>query len=185
MKQMVLYTDYGVAAGDVYAAVRLSTLFGKIGKPDQLRIGANFSYADLSSSPTVLVGGFNDKWTMLLTSKLHFAFVDKGSAHMSIHEQIPHGRTWPWQQVSETHRDYALVTRLRNSDTGQFTVVAAGCSGAGTEAAGDFVTSEKSLAAGVKGLPKNWQNENLQLVLETHVVDGVPQPAKVIASYTW
>lgn len=55
-KQMILYTDFGVAVGDVNVAVRLATLFGGMNKPEQLRIGKNFSYADLSSAPTVLVG---------------------------------------------------------------------------------------------------------------------------------
>ncbi|MGH2511020.1 MAG: hypothetical protein ACRDHZ_26965, partial [Ktedonobacteraceae bacterium] len=79
-RQMVDYTDYGVAAGDVDTAVRLATLFGKMEKPDQVRVGANFSYADLSNSPTVLIGAFNDMWTMKLMSKLHFALVDKGNS---------------------------------------------------------------------------------------------------------
>ncbi|MDG7000318.1 MAG: hypothetical protein JRN15_14540 [Nitrososphaerota archaeon] len=184
-KQMSLYTDFGVAAGDVDDAVRLSTLFGRIGKPDQVRIGSNFSYADLSNSPTVLIGGFDDEWTMNLMSKLHFAFVDDGDSHLAIQEQIPHGRRWPWPKVEKLHKDYAVVTRLVNSATGQFTVIVAGCSGSGTEAAGEFVTNDEILAEGVQSLPAGWQNRNLQLVLETHVADGTPEPAKVIASYSW
>lgn len=184
-KQMILYTDFGVAAGDADDAVRLSTLFGRIGKPDQVRIGSNFSYADLSNSPTVLIGGFDDEWTMNLMSKLHFAFVDDGDSHLAIQEQTPHGRRWPWQNVEKVHKDYAVVTRLVNSATGQFTVIVAGCSGSGTEAAGEFVTNEAILAEGVQSLPRGWQNRNLQLVLETHVADGTPEPAKVIASYSW
>lgn len=184
-KQMVLYTDYGVAAGDVRAAAKLSTFLGGLRKPEQIRIGNNFSYADLSSSPTILIGGFNDLWTMKLTSKLHFAFVDQGTRYLSIREQIPHGRDWPWPDVSKTHEDYALVTRLVDSSTGQFLVIVGGCSGPGTEAAGNFVTSERSLDLATKGLAKGWQSRNLQFVLETKVVNGIAEPARVIASYSW
>jgi hypothetical protein len=73
---LFIYTDYGVAAGDVYAAVSISALMGGIDKPSQLRIGTNYTYEDLRNSPAVVVGGFNNKWTMQLTSNLHFAFVE-------------------------------------------------------------------------------------------------------------
>ena len=111
--------------------------------------------------------------------------VGDGDSHLAIQEQIPHGRRWPWPKVEKLHKDYAVVTRLVNSATGQFTVIVAGCSGSGTEAAGEFVTNDEILAEGVQSLPAGWQNRNLQLVLETHVADGTPEPAKVIASYSW
>ena len=45
---MVEYADYGVAAGDTYAAVRLSAVLARMGKESQVRIGAHYSFADLA-----------------------------------------------------------------------------------------------------------------------------------------
>ena len=53
---MVEYADYGVAAGDAYAAVRLSALLGRMGKESQVRIGSHYSFADLRNSPAIVVG---------------------------------------------------------------------------------------------------------------------------------
>lgn len=92
--QMALYDGYGVALGDVAAAVRISALLGKIGKPNQVRIGQSYSFEDLRTSPDVVIGAFNNKWTMELTSSLHFAFVED-NGQMMIREQVP-GELFGW-----------------------------------------------------------------------------------------
>ena len=74
---MVAYNDYGVAMGDVYVAARLSALFEHINKPSQVRIGTNYSFEDLRNSPAVVVGAFNNRWTMQMTSNLRFVFTEQ------------------------------------------------------------------------------------------------------------
>jgi hypothetical protein len=184
--EMALYPDYGVAVGDVGAAVRISALLGKIGKPDQVRIGANYSYEDLRNSPAVVIGAYNNKWTMDLTSKLHFAFVEENGSFL-IREQTPHGRVWGdfRSHPRGPPEDFAVVTRLVDSKTGQFTVTIAGITGRGTEAAGDFVTNPGVLEKGLRSVQENWQNKNLQLVLQITVTDSIPDAARVVASYIW
>ena len=39
-----LYTDYGVATGDVYVSIRISGILGQLGKPTQLRIGSDYTF---------------------------------------------------------------------------------------------------------------------------------------------
>ncbi len=182
---LVQYSDYGVAVGDVQAAIKLSSLFGRIGKTDQVRIGSHYSFQDLRNSPSVVVGAFNNKWTMQLTSNLHFAFVERES-HFLIREQIPGGRQWEPHPIGPGQSlDYALVGRLLDSKTGQFTVAAAGITGAGTEAAGEFLSNPEILEQGLRNAPTDWPSKNAILVLESTVTDGVPCPPHVIASYYW
>ena len=83
-----MFPEYGVAVGDAYAGLSLSGLLGKIGKPNQVRIGSNYSFEDLRNSPAAVVGAFNNRWTMQLTANLHFAFVEKDS-QFTIQEQVP------------------------------------------------------------------------------------------------
>ena len=92
---MLPYTDYGVAMGDVYVAARLSALFDHINKPSQVRIGTNYSFEDLRNSPAVVVGAFNNRWTLQMTSNLRFAFVEQ-DGHFKIQEQSPSGRARSW-----------------------------------------------------------------------------------------
>ena len=92
---MVPYTDYGVAMGDVYVAARLSALFDHINKPSQVRIGTGYSFEDLRNSPAVVVGAFNNRWTLQMTSNLRFVFTEQGG-HFMIEERVPSGQARSW-----------------------------------------------------------------------------------------
>jgi hypothetical protein len=183
---MVEYSDYGVAAGDVYAAVRLSALLGRMGKESQVRIGSQYSFADLRNSPAVVVGAFNNRWTMQMTSNLHFAFVEENGEPM-IREQGPAGRAWhaKFGPHGEVMEDFGIVTRLLNSKTGQFVVSTAGTLATGTQAAGEFVSSSEYLEEALRTIPSDWAKKNLQFVIQTTVTDSVPGPPQVVAIYTW
>ncbi len=184
---MVEYPDYGLAGGDVYAAVRLSALFGQVGKKNQVRIGGNYSFEDLRSSPAVIVGAFNNRWTMQMTSTLHFAFVNEGDQSL-IREAGLSGRQWYSKNDRTNERsleDYALVTRLLNSRTGQFVVIVAGIQSYGTQAAGEFVSSPEYLQAALQKAPPDWEGKNMQILLRAPVTDGLPGPPEVVAIYVW
>lgn len=198
-RDLGLYSDYGVATGDVYAAIRISGVLGQLGKPAQLRIGSDYTFQDLRNSPGVIVGAFNNKWTMNLISNLRFTFVEQNGGFI-IREQTANGRVWPLPSENVAHHatagdarpvqpgetlDYAIVARLVDSNTGQFTVLAAGLTGAGTEAAGEFISSPKSLESAYRDAPRNWKKSNSAFVLKTKVTDGVSGPPSVVASYFW
>ena len=183
---MVEYPDYGLAGGDVYAAIRLSSFLGQIGKKNQVRIGDNYSFEDLRSSPAIVIGAFNNRWTMQMTSNLHFAFADEGNQSI-IREVGPSGRRWYSKTDSneKSGEDYALVTRLLNSRTGQFVLIVAGIRSYGTQAAGEFVSSPEYLQKALQKAPPDWEGKNMQIVLETPVTDGLPGPLQVVAIYVW
>jgi hypothetical protein len=180
------YPDYGLATGDVYTAIELSSLFGQIGKKNQVRIGGDYSFEDLRNSPAVVIGAFNNRWTMQMMSSLHFEFVDEADQSL-IREEGPTGRRWYSKTDSngKAIEDYAVVTRLLNSRTGQFVVLVAGIKSYGTQAAGEFVSTSESLQAALQSAPPDWEQKNLQFVLQTPVTDGLPGPAQVVAFYVW
>jgi hypothetical protein len=183
---MVEYPDYGLAAGDVYTSIRLSSLLGQVGKKNQVRIGGNYSFEDLRNSPAVIIGAFNNRWTMQMMSNLHFRFADEGDQSIIL-EEGPKGRRW-YSKVDSNGRateDYAVVTRLLNSGTGQFVVVLAGIKSYGTQAAGEFVSSQEYLQNGLQSVSSDWEKRNVQIVLETPVTDNLPGPPHVVASYVW
>jgi len=184
--QMLQYPDYGVAVGDAYSAVSISGLLGQLGKPSQVRIGTNYSFEDLRNSPDVIIGAFNNKWTMQMMPTLHFAFVEDNGQY-TIRERIPDGRVWRsnLREAEKFGEDFAIVARLLDSKTGQFTVIAAGLASSGTQAAGEFVSNRDFLEKGLRGAPGEWQKKNLELVLETTVTDSTPGPPQLIAAYAW
>lgn len=184
--QMLQYPDYGVAVGDAYSAVSISGLLGQMGKPSQVRIGENHSFEDLRNSPDVIIGAFNNKWTMQMMPAMHFTFAEENGEGV-LRERTSNGRVWRahMRDSEKFGEDYAIVARLLDSKTGQFTVIAAGLMSSGTQAAGEFVSNRDFLEKGLRGAPPDWQRKNLELVLETAVTDSTPGPPQVIAAYAW
>ena len=183
---MVPFSDYGVAMGDVYVAARLSALFDHIAKPSQVRIGANYSFEDLRNSPSVVVGAFNNRWTLQMTSNLHFVFAEQ-NGKFSIQEQgsPEKARFWVVGPRGEFVEDFAIVTRLLDSKTGQVLIAVAGLAANGTQAAGEFISRSDFLDQALHTAPPDWQKKNLQVVLQTTVTDSVAGPPRVVATYFW
>jgi hypothetical protein len=178
-----VYPGYGVAAGDAYAAVQVSNQLVRMGKASQVRIGNSYSFEDLRNSPAVVLGAFNNRWTMQMTSNLHFALM----FDVGIQEQAPSTRMWTSQFDShgEYTIDYGVVTRLLDSKTGQFLISAAGLGSPGTQAAGELISNPQLLEEAMRTAPADWDRKNVQLVLQTNVIDSIPGPPHVVASYFW
>jgi hypothetical protein len=183
---MLPYTDYGVAMGDVYVAARLSALFDHIDKPSQVRIGTNYSFEDLRNSPAVVVGAFNNRWTLQMTSNLRFVFEEQ-AGHFRIQEQGPSGRarSWVLGPRGQIVEDFAIVTRLLDSKTGQVVIAAAGLGANGTQAAGEFISRQDYLEEAFRGAPPDWPKKNVQVILQTTVTESVAGPPRVVATYFW
>ena len=180
---MVPYYDYGVGRGDVQAAVRISNFLGRQGKDSEVRIGDGYSFEDLRNSPAVVIGAFSNPWTIEMTSGLHFSFIDDEKGRR-IQEQGPSGRSW--QTVySSPAEDFGLVTRLLDSNTGQFVVLVAGLEASGSDAAADLIVNQKSLEKALRDTQKDWPQKNVQIVVSTTVKDSAAGPAKVVAVYVW
>ncbi len=180
------YPDYGLATGDVHAAIQLSTLLGQIGKKNQLRIGDGYSFEDLRNFPSVVIGAFNNRWTMQVTSNLHFAFIEE-DGKSSIREQGPSGRRWLAKTGAKGQgkEDFAVVTRLLDSKTGKFVVAVAGIQSYGTAAAGELITNPEYLEKAMRMAPPDWSRKNLQILLQTTVTDAVAGPPQAVAIYAW
>ena len=176
-----------VGAGDSNLAVLLSALFGRLRKPSEFRLSDNTSYTEISDAPTVLIGAFTNRWTLQSVSKEPFGFVQKGPDRL-IEERDGQHRQWipPHLRADgRTGEDFALVSRLVDSETGKFLVTAAGISGFGSRAAGYFLTRPDLLAKALNQASPDWSRKNLQFVLETRIVDDAPTAPEVVAWRVW
>jgi hypothetical protein len=179
-----LITEWGITRGDLETAFKLAAFFGKIGKPVDLRVETEYSFRDLRGSPAVLIGAFNNEWTMNLVSDLRYKFIEKEG--IRIQDQGPPERFWPQLPGQSLQSvDYAIISRLIDPKTGQFTVIVGGLTSRGTEAAVEFISSENDLGDFLRSAPKNWKSMSLELVLRTDVTDGVSGPPHIVASNFW
>jgi hypothetical protein len=93
-----------------------------------------------------------------------------------------------WKASLEGHRgtkDFALIARLLNSKTGQFLVIVSGVGMVGTKAAGHFISHEEDLKTTLRSVPAGWERKNIEVVLETDVVNGFPSPPNAVAVKVW
>jgi hypothetical protein len=91
-----------------------------------------------------------------------------------------------WQVPGKSlARDYAVVARLHDKVTGEPVIILAGILGEGTEAASEVVSNQAYLDAVLEKAPKNWDQLNLEAVIEANVIEGHPGPPTVVAVETW
>lgn len=183
LKDLTQLADYFVNKDDAYVATDLAGLFARLHKGSQVRIGRDFTYEDLRSSPVVLIGAFDNVWTTRVTAELPFVFREQDR---TIVEQGGKGRSWRMEGVKNHGiKDFAIVARVLNSKTGQFLVVLGGIGMVGTQAAGAFISEPGDLDAVLRNTPRGWQRKNIEMVIETDVIDGSASRPHVVAFTTW
>jgi len=182
-KDLTPLANYYVNKDDAYVAADVSEVFGSIHKESQVRIGPDFTYEDLRNSPAVLIGAFDNPWTMRVAPKLPFFFRERDHAIVE-----RGGKRRVWRMVGDKHRgekDFAIVVRVLNSKTGQFLVVLGGIGMVGTQAAGRLVSHRGDLDAALQNASGDWQNKNFEMVIEADVIDASASPPHVVALTTW
>jgi len=81
-------------------------------------------------------------------------------------------------------QDYALISRIWNSETGHVVIVIGGLYTYGTETAGEFLTNPQLMQAIAKAVPLTNPHSNLQIVLATRVTDAAAGPPRILAIST-
>jgi hypothetical protein len=185
-KDMVTWPDFGLVSGDVYAGFRISEALGGIGKPSQIRIGNESSFDELRNSPAVMIGAFSNRWTMEMTSDLRFVFEEKDGI-LWIHDRTSADKKWFCRLGlhGEVVVDFGVVTRLLDSKTGHSMVSVAGITAPGTDAAAQFVSNPEFLSELARTAPAGWEKKNMQVVVQTSVIDAGASPPHVVAAYFW
>ena len=187
-EELYLQGSQNLTLPDVTTLTKVAGVLQSLGKAYRIRGESVASFADLRDGPVVLIGAFNNDWTIRLTGAQRFSFEQAGDFRWIKDSQNPSRKDWavnlttPYLKLSE---DYAVISRRLDPTTDRVVVVAAGLLGYGTMAAGEFLTSPEYLTAMAKTAPKGWEHKNLQVVLATKVIAGNSGPPRVVATYFW
>ena len=179
-----------VIIDDVDPLVNIAGMLRTSGKNYRVLGESSTNLTDLRRSPSVFIGAFDNGWTLRLTAPLRFHFGNDASMTKFWIEDRnnPEQREWLLtreQQRTEDYKDYAIVARFTPPDTDQVSVVAAGIGRGGTVAAGEFLVNENRMQEILKQLPADWQKKNIEVVLETQVIQGRSGPPRVKAVHVW
>jgi hypothetical protein len=175
---------------DAKAFSLISNLFAKKGRVAELGGGRLISLTNLRGRPAVLIGAFNNDWTLSLAGELRFYFdIDHKNSAEIVRDRLNPGASdwkivnaWPYRKIPA---DYAIVSRVRNSTTEQTVVIAAGITHYGTSAAAEFLTNPAYFEEAVKNAPSDWSSKNMQVVLSAKVMSGTAGPPRVMAVHFW
>jgi hypothetical protein len=182
----------GIAWADVVTLTRLALLVQGKKHPLEVRREDRASFGELQQSAAILIGAFNDSWTMRLSDMGRYGFEHDGTKYWIVDRQNQGVRQWGIDLDNrnsegklDLHEDFAIISRVLNQRTGRMLVTVGGLYGFGTQAAGQFLTDPKYLKKFAARLKSGWESRNLQLVIRTEVIDGTPGPPELIASSVW
>ncbi|HKB90647.1 MAG TPA: hypothetical protein VKC60_09050 [Opitutaceae bacterium] len=176
---------------DVGPLASIAGLLRTFGKTYRVQGEISTSLTDLRRGPSVFIGAFDNGWTLRLTSPLRFHFANDHEMNEFWIEdrKNPGKRDWVLyrsvQQETGTYKDYAIVARFIDPNTDQYVVVAAGIGRGGTVAAGEFLVDAHRMQDILGQVPSDWKKKNMELVLETQVIDGRSGPPRISAVHVW
>jgi hypothetical protein len=183
-----LHLSGNLALADVITLTRTAAALEVRHKAFRVVPASEATFAQLREGPIVLIGAFDNIWTLRLTQKLRFGFESKDGVALIVDRKSQTKTTWatawdlPYQKLS---RDYAIVARIHDSTTGQPVIIAAGISEEGTEAAGEILYNPVYLNSLLAKAPANWEKMNMEAVIETQVIEGHSGPPNILAVETW
>ncbi|MDR3741793.1 MAG: hypothetical protein P4L40_22465 [Terracidiphilus sp.] len=177
-----------LALADVITLTRTVAALESHHKSFRVVPASDATFSELREGPIVLIGAFDNIWTLRVTQKLRFGFASRDGVALLVDRKSPQPTSWatawdlPYEKLS---RDYAIVARIHDETTGQPVIIAAGISEEGTEAAGEILYNPVYLDSLVAHLPAGWEDKNVEAVIETQVIQGHSGPPNILAVETW
>ena len=188
---MLRDTLTAVVMDDLNPVVKIAGVLQAHGKRYSLKGEGSTTLTDLRNGPSVFVGAFDNAWTLRLTKPLRFHFAnDAAMTRLWIADSNNPNRT-DWvvdrakQQATNNYRDYAIVARFTDGNTGKIAIIAAGVARGGTIAAGEFLIDPTYLAQVESAVHASAGKKNMEFVLSTEIIDGQPGTPKMEAAYFW
>jgi DNA-binding winged helix-turn-helix (wHTH) protein len=180
-----------VVIDDLNAVIQITGILKSNDKPYSLKGEGATNLTDLRNGPTVFVGAFDNAWTLRLTNPLryHFANNPEMSQFRIVDSESSSQTSWGINRVEQmatnNYRDYAIVARFTDGNTGKLAVVIAGIGRGGTIAAGELVTNPTYLTQLSNSSRASGNKKNMEIVLSTQIIDGQPGSPKIEAAYFW
>lgn len=179
-----------VVIDDLNAIIKIAGVLQSSGKHYTLRGEDATNLMDLRNGPSVIIGAYDNAWTLRMLHPLRFHFANNPEMTMfgivdSTHPQQPRWVLDRRQQMAtNNYQDYSIVARFTDDITGKPTLIAAGIARGGTIAAGEFVTSPALLQSVLSQRPSP-NAKNVEVVLSTQIINGEPGTPRIEAVYFW
>ena len=190
------HTTYGLAMAqrtDDYTFTSMATtisladlvnLFSKSHTEYIIQPTSATTLTDMRQHPVILIGAYNNEWTLNLQKDLRYRFADDPARR--IYDVTNPSVTWsrPQSVPFLEQDDFAVVSRFYSKVTDAPVVLIAGIAKNGTEAAAEFVSTPRYLDL-LNQQSANWTSKNVELVLRIKVVHGRSGAPSIEAMHVW
>ena len=179
-----------VIIDDLSTITKVAGVLQSGGKRYTVRGEGTTSLTDLRNGPSILLGAFDNAWTLRMLHPLRYHFAN--NATMTIFSIVdsasPQKSRWVVDRAQQIatgiYMDYAIVARFTDPTTGKPTLIAAGIGRGGTNAAGEFLTNPDLMQI-VRNQKPSPSMKNVEVVLSTQIIGGEPGTPRVEGVYFW
>jgi hypothetical protein len=188
------FLDYEVLGQNVVYSDMLATLkitnYLVVSHHDyHVRPNVATTLEDLRQAPAVLIGGLDNQWTMRALAPLRYHFTGSDEDSYWIQDSHdPGNKRWSLnlkQNYSAVTRDYAIIARLHNQQTGQPELIVAGIGMSGTAAAGEFIGDERRVQELSQRIGPGFKTCDFEAILSTDVVNGIAGAPRILVTTSW
>ncbi len=178
-----------VVYSDMLATLQIANVLTNHQRDYRTKPNVATTLEDLRQGPVILIGGLDNPWTMRSLEALRFHFAGSDEDRYWIEDRRNPGfKDWSLdlkRQYRSVTRDYAIVARLHNEQTGQPEMIVAGIGMSGTAAAGEFVSNAVSVAQLRRRVGGGFRDHDFEAVLSTDVVNGIAGAPRIVAVSVW
>ena len=171
-------------------SVALAQLAGQLrtrSKPFHIRRPAATELKDLREGPVVLIGGFNNPWTLRLGEGQRFTLASDDKGPYISDRERPDDRQWqmdaPGRLLKNLQETYGLITRVQDPATGHSVLTVAGLV-LGTSAAAECLIDADCIRS-AEGLAGDLAGKNVQIVVSAAVIGEDAGAPRVVATHSW
>ena len=186
--QLYYLGSQNVAFPDVMTLARLTGFLQAKSKAYHIRGESSTTFEDLRDGPVVLIGAFNNDWSMRLMGRRRFSFERDGDTFWIRDTENPTDKSravnyaMPYLKLTE---DFALVSRVLDPVTERMVVLSGGLTGYGTLAAGEFLSNPEYMETIAARAPGKWARKNVEVLISTKVINGKSGPPKAVIAHFW
>ena len=178
--------DYTFVSMQIASAIaEVSGVAVRGGASSQLIFSASTPLTELREHPLILLGAYNNQWTLRLLAPLRFHFAPVQPE--AILDRAQPTKSWRRDETQpySSADDYAIVARFHDPTIDSWVVALAGLGRNGTETAAQFATSPHYLELLRQQVGSDFASKNIEVVLKTSVIDGKSGAPSILAVHSW
>lgn len=179
--------DQYIGLGSAEAVARIHGFLQRRNREGEIRFGNDLNFSDLRKTPAVLIGAFQNRWTVEFMKGFRFVFETAENGVPCINDTQT-GKTYVLEELQEngrTPKDYVLISRVLNAASGRFVIAAGGITQYGGHTVAEVLTEPEALKTMLGGAPADWPSKNLQILMKVQVIGKTAGPPELIELHQW